>query len=265
MGDVGSARYEPALLPPCPTIRGLSYSNCQEIHPLHFRNLALQGLISGGAFEGKALCSYHNSHFEFLTDTCQSTHIIPADIRDGRKALTQGRWLHLFHCNLGTETSVIQGREHYEIKWLSDYYGLAVTCQNHGCVLLCKFGYVSTNNRHFTLITDTSTTLQSDILCISSYNSRTSNSSLAWSVHELREQTTQLIIVLHLNLFGLGLCSLMTPRLSKDIQCHVWPYIFLNLQITRSDIRPHIKSAVSLVIVCGHFNLPQGFVWVCMG
>ena len=27
MEDVGSARYEPALLPPCPTIRVLSYSN----------------------------------------------------------------------------------------------------------------------------------------------------------------------------------------------------------------------------------------------
>ena len=27
MGDVGSARYEPALLPPFPTIRVLSYSN----------------------------------------------------------------------------------------------------------------------------------------------------------------------------------------------------------------------------------------------
>ena len=27
MGDVGSARYEPALLPPCPTIRVLSYSH----------------------------------------------------------------------------------------------------------------------------------------------------------------------------------------------------------------------------------------------
>ena len=27
MGDVGSARYEPAVLPPCPTIRVLSYSN----------------------------------------------------------------------------------------------------------------------------------------------------------------------------------------------------------------------------------------------
>ena len=27
MGDVGSSRYEPALLPPCPTISVLSYSN----------------------------------------------------------------------------------------------------------------------------------------------------------------------------------------------------------------------------------------------
>ena len=27
MGDVGSARHEPALLPPCLTIRVLSYSN----------------------------------------------------------------------------------------------------------------------------------------------------------------------------------------------------------------------------------------------
>ena len=26
MGDVGSARYEPALIPPCPTIRVSSYS-----------------------------------------------------------------------------------------------------------------------------------------------------------------------------------------------------------------------------------------------
>ena len=32
MGEVGSARYEPALLPPYPSIRVLSYSNCQEIH-----------------------------------------------------------------------------------------------------------------------------------------------------------------------------------------------------------------------------------------
>ena len=30
MGDVGSARYEPALLPPCPTIKVLGYSNCQR-------------------------------------------------------------------------------------------------------------------------------------------------------------------------------------------------------------------------------------------
>ena len=35
MGDVGSARYEPALLTPCPTIRVLSNCKCQEIHPLN--------------------------------------------------------------------------------------------------------------------------------------------------------------------------------------------------------------------------------------
>ena len=38
--------------------------------------------------------------------------------------------------------------------------------------------------------------------------------------------------------------------------------LFLNWQITRSDIRQHIKQVVSLVIVYGHFILPQGFVWV---
>ena len=27
IGDVGSARYEPVLVPPCPTIRVFSYSN----------------------------------------------------------------------------------------------------------------------------------------------------------------------------------------------------------------------------------------------
>ena len=30
MGDVGAVRYEPALLPPCLTIRVLSYSNCKS-------------------------------------------------------------------------------------------------------------------------------------------------------------------------------------------------------------------------------------------
>ena len=30
MGDVGSARYKPALHPSSPTIRVLSYSNCQK-------------------------------------------------------------------------------------------------------------------------------------------------------------------------------------------------------------------------------------------
>ena len=46
----------------------------------------------------------------------------------------------------------------------------------------------------------------------------------------------------------------------------MYDHTFLNLQITSLDIRPHIKWAVTLVIFAyGHFNLPQGFVWICMG
>ena len=57
----------------------------------------------------------------------------------------------------------------------------------------------------------------------------------------------------------------MTPGPSKDIWCHIWPLFFLCLQITRSHIIPQIKWTVSLVIAGGRFNLPRGFVWVCMG
>ena len=35
MGEVGSAWYEPALLPPCPSIRPLCYSNCQRSTQSH--------------------------------------------------------------------------------------------------------------------------------------------------------------------------------------------------------------------------------------
>ena len=41
MGEVGLARYEPALLPPCPSIRVWSYSNCQEIHSRQQTGLAV--------------------------------------------------------------------------------------------------------------------------------------------------------------------------------------------------------------------------------
>ena len=41
MGEVGLARYEPALLPPCLSIRVLSYSNCQRA--THSSRRAWQG------------------------------------------------------------------------------------------------------------------------------------------------------------------------------------------------------------------------------
>ena len=56
MGEVGSARYEPALLPPCPSIRVLSYSNCQRSsHSMSkwmFRNLAVEELICWFIYPG---------------------------------------------------------------------------------------------------------------------------------------------------------------------------------------------------------------------
>ena len=60
-----------------------------------------------------------------------------------------------------------------------------------------------------------------------------------------------------------GLCCLMTLVSVRTFGV-IYRHTFFNLQITRSDIR-HIKWAVSLVIAYGHFNLPQGFVLVCMG
>ena len=60
-------------------------------------------------------------------------------------------------------------------------------------------------------------------------------------------------------------CLVPGPGPSKNIWCHVLPYSFLCMQITRSDIMPHVKWAVSLVITDGYLIFPMGLVWVCMG
>ena len=55
-------------------------------------------------------------------------------------------------------------------------------------------------------------------------------------------------------------CCSMIPGLSI-----MYDHAFLNLKITRWDIWPHIKWAVSLVTTYGQLNLPQGlcgYVWV---
>ena len=55
----------------------------------------------------------------------------------------------------------------------------------------------------------------------------------------------------------------MTPGLTKDILGVMYDHtFFFNLQIARSDIKPHIKWAVSLVFAYGHFNIPLGCEWV---
>ena len=40
--------------------------------------------------------------------------------------------------------------------------------------------------------------------------------------------------------------------------------LFVIMQITKSDMRPHAKCSHT-DNADGHFDLPQGFVWVCMG
>ena len=50
-----------------------------------------------------------------------------------------------------------------------------------------------------------------------------------------------------------------------DIRHHIRHHKSFNLQITRSDTRPHMKWAISLVNADGHSSLPQGFVWVRIG
>ena len=68
----------------------------------------------------------------------------------------------------------------------------------------------------------------------------------------------------HATLQGwMDLCCLMTPGLRTFVSCMT--ILYLNLLITRSDIRLHIKWTVSLVTAYGYFNLPQGlcgYVWV---
>ena len=54
-----------------------------------------------------------------------------------------------------------------------------------------------------------------------------------------------------------------SSQLGHSVSCKT--ILLLNLQITRSDVTPDIKWAVSLVNAYGCFNLPQGFVWVRMG
>ena len=63
-----------------------------------------------------------------------------------------------------------------------------------------------------------------------------------------------------------GLCCLMTPGLSKDIGVMYDHTFYKQVQISRSDIRPHIKWAVSLVILhmitSIFLQALFGYIWV---
>ena len=98
------------------------------------------------------------------------------------------------------------------------------------------------------------------------------NKALHWMRNSLnvmrvmvkRQVTPRSLKVLQLSWVGLGLCCLMTPGLSKDIRCHVLRPYFSKLANHQNRHQATHKWPASLVIAYGHFNFPQGFVWVCM-
>ena len=58
----------------------------------------------------------------------------------------------------------------------------------------------------------------------------------------------------------------MMPGLGKDFQCPIHHHTLSTPQILLSDIRLHIKWAVSLLTAYGYFdiNILQYFAWVCV-
>ena len=63
MGDVGSARYEPALLPKCATIRVLSYSECwRSSSRMHTQDLLGKESSNDGCDTMLSGCPYRCPH-----------------------------------------------------------------------------------------------------------------------------------------------------------------------------------------------------------
>ena len=59
MGDVESARYEPALLPPCLTIRVLSYSNRLALQELSPPSVVFHVLTANGEIREELFLHFH--------------------------------------------------------------------------------------------------------------------------------------------------------------------------------------------------------------
>ena len=83
MGEVGSARYEPALLPPCPSIRALRYSNCRTCNSNNsnsrtwdqYINCLCSSLFGSQRMVTLKICGNSNSFFEFLECSVAQTSI----------------------------------------------------------------------------------------------------------------------------------------------------------------------------------------------
>ena len=83
MGEVGSARYEPALLPPCPSIRVLCYSNCQRSTQSHQQSKGIVCVLTSVLFPAfPYIDDAHLLHAQPITTTKH-----PKDVESNHNAL----------------------------------------------------------------------------------------------------------------------------------------------------------------------------------
>ena len=88
----------------------------------------------------------------------------------------------------------------------------------------------------------------------SSHRHRDRPPSVPWWTEPIKYITpTQSVFWIMYHLFRFGLCCDTWSQWGHSVSCMT--IHFPNLQITRLDITPHIKWAVSLVIEYGHLNL----------
>ena len=130
MGDVGSARYEPALLPPYPTIWDLCYSNCQRsthsISKWIFRN-SIQLIWRSLQFLKAPWWPFQPCIFKCLTDSLTNdlSHYAPLTCKHPIIKRVNKMLNHLVE-QLGIHSTVVEPATHM---WV--YAGSSPTSADH--------------------------------------------------------------------------------------------------------------------------------------
>ena len=173
MGEVGLARHEPALLPPCPTIRVFKLQKLSEsviIWSFWFLS-SWPGLTKWPKQLGLIIMSYKGEY-----------HCFPP----GGVILCQ------HHLSCRPNNNICKPHIGRKIVRSNFYFHNSVQDLRQSCI----------------------TTRVRSVMCIEVNIER---------IYLVKFPSLSYFSLNHILRFGLGLCCLMTPGLSKDIWCHVWP------------------------------------------